>query len=71
MDPNPPDPQATSAGDIAAPASPEPATPIALWPTFLRRTLAEDVVLGGGPETEGQRPQPPDDPILPGPAAEA
>jgi hypothetical protein len=71
MDPKLPDPHATSAGDLAAPAGPEPATSIALWPTFLRRTLAEDVVLTCGPAEEGAVPRPPDDPMLPEPAAEA
>jgi hypothetical protein len=28
-----------------APAGPEPATPVALWPTFLRRTLSDEAVL--------------------------
>ena len=40
------------AQDIAAPpatedairVAPEPATPRALWPTFMRRTLAEDTL---------------------------
>jgi hypothetical protein len=31
--------------------APEPATPRALWPTFMRRTLAEDTL-----KTEPRRP---------------
>ena len=36
-----PEPSQTRQSDRMAP---EPATPRALWPTFMRRTLAEDVL---------------------------
>ncbi|MGG5811586.1 hypothetical protein [Falsiroseomonas sp. CW058] len=34
----------TSRGEAERRAAPEPATPRALWPTFLRRTLAEEAL---------------------------
>ncbi len=40
-------PMETTAKESAAEAvvaAPEPGTPRALWPTFLRRTLAEDML---------------------------
>jgi hypothetical protein len=33
------------AGPAGRPTTPEPTTPAALWPTFMRRTLAEEQLL--------------------------
>jgi hypothetical protein len=41
---------APEAKRVAPPAPSEPATARALWPTFMRRTLAEDLLRADGPE---------------------
>jgi hypothetical protein len=56
MDPNRPDDPPASP---ETPAGPEPATSRALWPTFLRRTLAEEEVSVREPEKAAPRDEAP------------
>ena len=62
MRPEPADTAPSSRASRAPMPLPEPATQWALWPTFLRRTLAEELVrpapAGSARPTEGSRGDP-------------